>query len=121
MTCVRVCVCLSATFFLEIYRIEEASASSGIVRHYSRGVPERGPKLLSFKHWNKAFPGTRKKINFFENVAQKILPGSRRYLGAEGAILKVHFAEDESLHPQFPSRELRAHLPRGSSLVLNFG
>ena len=57
------------------------------------------------------------KINFFEKVAQKFLPGSSRSFGAEGAIIKAHFAEGESLHPQFLSRELRAHLPRGSSLV----
>ena len=32
------------------------------------------------------------------------------YFGTEGAILKA-------LHPHFPSRVLRAHLPRGSSLI----
>ena len=82
-------------------------------RRTERGVPKRVQKITQL---SSLLSGTSKKSTFWKKLRKTFCP-ARRYLGAEGAILKAHFAEGESLHPQFPSRELRAHLPRGSSLV----
>jgi len=61
----------------------------------------------------------RRERIFFEKVAQKFLLDNNDLLAPKAPYLKADFAEGEILPQQFPARELRAHLPRGSSLVLD--
>ena len=76
-------------------------------------------KITSTYRFIKRLPGTKKNV-FFEKVAQQNLLDNNGIFAPKAPYLKADFAEGEILLQQFPARELRAHLLRGSSLVIIF-
>ena len=87
------------------------------IRHTSRGVPKRVPKITSTCRNKNRLPGPQKKTIFFWKSCAKNLLDNNGLLAPKAPYLKADFAEGEILRQQFPARELRTHLLRESSLV----
>ncbi len=95
-----------------------ASASYANFDTLFLGVPKRVPKITALNRIQAYFPGPLKKSTFSKKLRKKNLLDNNDILAPKAPYLKADFAEGEILPQQFPARELRAHLPRGSSLVL---
>ena len=64
------------------------------------------------------FAGTQKKTTFLKKLRKENLLDNNDLLAPKAPYFKADFAEGEILPQQIPARELRAHLLRGSSLVI---
>ena len=87
----------------------------GNFRHTFFRGPNEGPKNNSLNRIQAYFPGPPKNRFFWKSCAKKICLTITIFWRRRRHI--EDFAEGEILLQSFPAWELRAHLPRGSSLV----